>query len=146
MRTFHAIVHALPEPQPVERLAVIGEDTIRALELLPHQLHHAWPIDFNTAFDRLERLHRMFIELDGSWVWVGETDEKVAWQMDGLLNDSPQGLMTVEIKGSISEAGWNEFRKQLATAESALAFQLVQEGVYISEAEFTRRFLMPSDG
>jgi hypothetical protein len=61
--------------------------------------------------------------------------------MDGLLNDSPRGLMTLEIKGRLPRAAWEDFRGQLVTSAETLVFQLMQEGVYLSEAEFARVFL-----
>lgn len=140
MSPFHAIVHASAPSAPETHfvsLANYGE--VAALQVDSSKLTDPWPIEFMAAFERLESLPRMFIELDGAWVWVGETNGH-PWQMDGLLNDSPRGLMTVEIKGTISADGWSEFRDRLVPRETLLVFQLMREGVYLDEAEFARLF------
>lgn len=141
MRTFHAVVHRSSERTARERTVSLLDTSARVLDFTSDQLHEPWPIDFQTAFDRLERLPRMYIEMDGAWVWVGQASDGTAWQMDGLLNDSPRGLMTLEIKGRLPRAAWEEFRGQLVTSAETLVFQLMQEGVYLSEAEFARVFL-----
>ena len=141
MRTFHAAVHRSSGRVVGERTVSLLDTSARVLDLTSDQLHEPWPIDFQTAFDRLERLPRMYIEMDGAWVWVGQASDGAAWQMDGLLNDSPRGLMTLEIKGRLPRAAWEDFRGQLVTSAETLVFQLMQEGVYLSEAEFARVFL-----
>jgi len=141
MRSFHAVVHRFTGRGSAERIVAVGDGSARGLDVAAEQLLEPWPIDFQTAFDRLEGLPRMYIELDGAWVWVGQSDDGIAWQMDGLLNDSPRGLMTMEIKGRTPRAAWEELRGLLVDPAETLVFQLMQEGVYLPEAEFSRIFL-----
>lgn len=144
MSPFHAMVHASAwSARETRRVSLESYGDVAVLEIGPEQLTEPWPIDFMTAFDRLEGLPRMFIELDGAWVWVGESASGERWQLDGLLNDSPQGLMTVELKGTISPQGWQEFRDLLLPREATLVMQLMREGVYVTESEFERLFTLP---
>lgn len=65
----------------------------------------SFQITFEQAVERLQRLDRMFIELDGSFLWTGQ-DSDCRWQLDGMLYDDGQRLKRVELKGSCPLASW----------------------------------------
>lgn len=65
----------------------------------------SFPISFEKAVDRLQRLERMFIELDGAFLWTGHAADR-RWQIDGMLYDDGQHLKRVELKGSCPLASW----------------------------------------
>ncbi|MCE9546541.1 MAG: hypothetical protein K8T25_13625 [Planctomycetia bacterium] len=61
------------------------------------------PRTFDEAIALLSELPRMFVEPDGSFVWVGGDGSALpeidAWQIDGLLYDQGPRLSHAEIKG-----------------------------------------------
>ena len=102
-------------------------------------------VNFDEALAALERLDRLFIEPDGSFVWAGVTADGGAWQVDGNLIDRGECLAYVELKGVCPEAQFNRLLSALGWPKSGLAFQLQKRGVFLDEAEF-RRLAGTSDG
>ncbi len=64
-------------------------------------------VSFEQAVERLQKLDRLFIELDGSFVWSGH-DQDQAWQIDGMLYDTGQHLQRVELKGWSPPLAWRQ--------------------------------------
>jgi hypothetical protein len=62
-------------------------------------------VSFEQSVERLQQLERLFIELDGSFVWCGQVDQQV-WQMDGMLYDSQERLQRLELKGDGPPQAW----------------------------------------
>jgi hypothetical protein len=97
-----------------------------------------WPCSFEEAVAALEALPRMFVELDGSFVWRSP-DEEQRWQLDGCLYDREGRLQYVELKGACSRARFAEFLGCLNADRSALNVQFVREAETIPLAEFEQR-------
>jgi hypothetical protein len=87
-----------------------------------------FPLSFETACRRLQELPRLFIEPDGSFVWRGPQ-----WQLDGLLVDRAEHVLYVELKGCCPEDALRDLLSCLREPETALTFQLPQEGRFFSE-------------
>ena len=66
-----------------------------------------FPVSFEQVFERLQLLERMFVELDGSFVWSGKWEDQ-AWQMDGMLYDFGGQLQRLELKGACPLSAWKE--------------------------------------
>ncbi len=64
-------------------------------------------VSFEQVFERMQQLKRMFIELDGSFVWAGTVGNH-RWQLDGMLYDHNGQLQRVELKGACPVAAWKE--------------------------------------
>lgn len=64
-------------------------------------------VSFEQVFERLQQLKRVFVELDGSFVWAG-TFENHPWQIEGMLYDHNGHLQRVELKGACPAAEWQE--------------------------------------
>jgi hypothetical protein len=105
----------------------------------------ALPVSFDQALAALERLDRLFIEPDGSFVWAGMTAEGEAWQVDGNLIDRGECLAYVELKGVCPVAQFDSLLPALGWPQFGLAFQLQKRGVFLNEAEF-RRLARTSEG
>ena len=92
MYHFHASIHARPDDcQPAAPLAVAGQ-RLTTLQISPEWLGKgALGRSFEEAAADLARLERMFIEPDGSFVWVSRQGE-AAWQIDGNLLDHQERL------------------------------------------------------
>ena len=90
---------------------------------------------FDAAHSALNRLNRLFIEPDGSFVWTGD-EQGEPWQVDGNLIDRGDYLAFVELKGRCPEARFNELLSACGWPDSPLAFHLPRRGVTLEEGEF----------
>lgn len=99
-----------------------------------------WPCSFEQAVAALEALPRMFIELDGSFVWPSPDPEQ-SWQLDGCLFDRDGRLQYVELKGTCSRARFAEFLACLNAEPNSLQVQLVREANTLLLADFSRQWL-----
>ncbi|MGH7140678.1 MAG: hypothetical protein ACREHD_33515, partial [Pirellulales bacterium] len=119
------------------------------LAMLSHELHanvHARPVgeagEGLTLFDRtfeevseaLAALPRMFIEPDGSFVWVSASES--VWQLDGVLYDGPGRLWYIELKGHCPEPEFNLLLSALGWPRTQVEFQLVREAAILDEQAF----------
>lgn len=92
-------------------------------------------VSFEAALAGLERLPRMFIEPDGSFVWVEEAAGERR-QLDGLLVDRGPMLECVELLGCCDEAMLERVLATLGWPDVALAFEDRASGQSFTEAEF----------
>jgi hypothetical protein len=95
-------------------------------------------VTFDAAFAELEKLERMFIEPDGSFVWTGVSGEGQAWQVDGNLIDRGDWLAYVELKGHCPELQFDQILRALGWPGVSLSFELTRRGVVVEEQEFRR--------
>jgi hypothetical protein len=96
------------------------------------------PVTFDHALAALERLNRLFIEPDGSFVWTGALPDGTPWQVDGNLIDQGERLAYVDLKGCCPEAQFNQLVATLGWPQVPLAFELTRRGIVVDEAEFRR--------
>lgn len=131
--TLHVTIHAYPDASPPRRDVKLRGRIVPALEVTSDRFHQPLPVTFDHVLSALERLPRLFIEPDGSFIWIGPTgpDE---WKFDGQLHDSTGGLMTMELKVSGHNPDWDQLLSCLNWPETRLAFELVREGVYLDES------------
>lgn len=98
---------------------------------------------FECSFEQLtesfEQLPRMFLEPDGSFVWVIENGGS-RFQLDGLLTDDGAHLLTCELKGTCNANVWEQFLKTLAWPSQTVVVQLVEAGTFLSEPDFRATF------
>jgi hypothetical protein len=103
-----------------------------------------FPVTFETVFAALETWPRMFIELDGSFVIVGEehTNDgaRRAWQLDGHLYDRAERLLTVELGGSCPSKTLEELIALLGVPVDELCIELRNEGVVLGWEYFLERY------
>ncbi len=92
---------------------------------------------FETVLGEMERLDRMFIEPDGSFVWTSAQNDR-AWQVDGNLYDRAQRLAFVDINGSCPRYEFELLMTALGWPETPLVFQLTREAIVLGEDEFRR--------
>ena len=92
---------------------------------------------FEEVAEALGRLPRLFVEADGSFVWVASGEP--TWQLDGVLYDGATGLWYMELKGRCPQAQLDELLCTLGWPETPVTFQLVQEAMTLNEDEFRRR-------
>jgi len=96
---------------------------------------------FETVAADLARLERMYIEPDGSFVWVSSRGE-APWQVDGNLYDHQERVRLVDVRGSCPRERFDQLLGTLGWPQTQLVFQLVRAAVFLGEAEFRRWALL----
>ena len=135
MRPFHVTIHACPERLLVAQHRLIDGNDVEVLLVDPSELCLPFRVSFDAVAERLTTLPRVFFEPDGSFVWVSSKG-RGDWQLDGLLTDGRENLMTIELKGI---AGWDVLQPLLETIDwpnHDVLFQDMQRGVFFSSASF----------
>jgi hypothetical protein len=94
-------------------------------------------VSWEQAATALHRLPRMIFEPDGSFVVAGDENGS-RWQVDGHLYDFAGRLHRVELHGRCPLAVFDELLCCVGWPEQQLTFEMVREGVTVSEHEFRR--------
>lgn len=97
-------------------------------------------MSFEQAFERLELLPRMFIELDGSFVWSGQ-QAAGRWQIDGMLYDCDGRLQRAELAGQAPRHHWEQLLNVFGQPLDTLTIHCLQQQRFIQPAEFFEREL-----
>ncbi len=134
MYRFHCSVHALPSGVSEGSPVVLPEGEVRSLAVRREKLAAAMTVSFEQALETLARLPRMFIEPDGSFVWVSSSEES-KWQVDGNLYDRAGLLIFVDLKGFCPANRFDEVISAFR-GSAPLMFQLVRHALFVSEPEF----------
>ncbi|MEX1040302.1 MAG: hypothetical protein WDZ51_06720 [Pirellulaceae bacterium] len=137
MRPLHLTLHARPAGVVAGIRQSNSLGTLETLAPTPQQLSEPLPVTFEQTEAALAALPRMFIEPDGSLVWVS-TDPDRPWQLDGMLLDRGGKMLSVELKGSAPLECWEQIFQTVGWPEVDLMFQLTQEAVWIDEATLRR--------
>lgn len=79
---------------------------------------------FESAGERLQKLARLYFELDGSFVWKPTRDEEVF----GMLYDAANQLQYVELRGTCSLESWRVLMESLrGDIQHGLAVMILPE-------------------
>ena len=70
-------------------------------------------VSWESAFEQLSQLPRMFAEPDGSFLWKGEENDHGGWQLEGTLFDDGQFVRRVELVGNCTVSAWERFLRAL---------------------------------
>ncbi len=81
-------IHLLAEPQ-----ILLSQDTLMN-------------VTFESVADKLQSFDRMYFEMDGSFVWTGNSP--LAWQLDGMVYDLGQQIQRIELKGQCPIDPWRQ--------------------------------------
>jgi hypothetical protein len=135
--SFHATLHARsPEVSAGIPLELKGR-RVTTLVVPVTALAHPFSLTFEQAVEALERLERMFVEPDGSFVWVSSSGaDDARWQIDGNLFDRNGRLLMVDLKGSCSEAEFDRLLSAFGWPATPVMFELIREAVFVDEDEF----------
>ena len=73
----------------------------------------------------LEQFDRLFLEPDGSFVWVGwEGDGRNRrWQLDGMIYDVSGQVQRIELKGQCPHTNWLSLLNTLAAKPQTICVQ-----------------------
>ena len=93
--------------------------------------------DFDVVAEQLGTIERLHLELDGSFVWVGED-----WQIDGMLYDRDNQLRYVDLKGNCPLPVWQRLASVFASpGRQAFVVLLPEGGLY--DLQTFERFTWP---
>ena len=136
-RAFHAAVHVRPpDATPGAPIEFAGRQ-LQTLQLAAPP-DRPFDISFEDAAEALSKLDRLFLEPDGSFVWVSPAGD-LAWQIDGVLYDRAGRLLYVELKGTCEGSAFDRLLAALGWPRTPVMFQLVRAAVFLDEAEFRRQ-------
>lgn len=137
MLAFRMTIHRLPEAVCRGREIEVSGRRVVPLEATAEIGRAAFASSFEEVFARLAALPRMFIEPDGSFVWVSD-HAPLPWQVDGNLIDAQGKLRYVELKGTCPVEAWEQLLATLGWPDVRLAFQWVEQGVFFDEPQLRR--------
>ncbi len=125
----HLQLHLLATPQ---RLSSLGATEYQSelLKLTPQEVgQQLMQVTFESVAARLQLLDRMFVEMDGSFVWTGEEQlhrsaPAIRWQLDGMLYDVNHHVQRMELKGCCPHSRWRQLLNTLDwPTQSLVAYQ-----------------------
>lgn len=131
-----AVYPSLPHAVPTQSAIVDGQ-TGQALQIETKELNKTFDVSFDELFETLQNFERLFIELDGSFVWRGTSDDS-PWQIDGIVFEKDDRVWYVELKGYCDHQSFNNLVSCLAGNESSFIVQSITEGTVVSGREFIR--------
>lgn len=137
MYRFFATIHARPAEATPAAVIELEGNTYRTLHIPPPLLSQPFERDFESVIEAVRDWERMFVEPDGSFVWVSSAGAP-AWQLDGNLHDRNELLLFVDVKGACPVEEFDRFLGALGWPATPLMFQLTREAVFLDEAEFRR--------
>jgi hypothetical protein len=135
MYTFQITLHALPaEALPGGSIEIDGQ-RYPTLDVPAQAQGTGFSVSFEETSVALAQLPRMFIEPDGSFVWVSPSGEPT-WQIDGVLYDRDERLQFIDLKGSCPAAAFDHLLSAVGWPTTAVMLQLTREAVFVDEATF----------
>ncbi len=134
---FRISIHARPLGSIGSYPVVLAGEQYQGLQLEPTQQNASLQVSFEEAVERLERLPRMFIEPDGSFVWVGQHAAST-WQLDGCLYDREQHVVYVDVAGTCPPQQFDQLLRACGWPDAQLVFQILQQAVFLEELDFRR--------
>ncbi len=138
MREFHAIVRPLGEC--VLRKSgtfAWGDATIDAWQVADPSVDPGWQgfgFSYECLAKRLSAVPRLFIEPDGSFVWVASADP--ARSISGQITDDGQQVVALELRGRCQWEEMTLILRELGWPEAKLVFQLLPWAVLVKTACF----------
>ena len=115
------------------------------MQIEPEDLGRPMAVSFEQAEESLGQLPNLYIEPDGSFVWVAAPAAEHPWQVDGVLYDRGDKMLYLEIKGSCPQVEFDQMLTTLGWPVAPLMFQATQHAVYLSEQDFRALCLNAAD-
>jgi hypothetical protein len=138
MKPFQVAIHARPAEIAAGGAVTVGTATFPVLAVPPERQAELLPVTFEDAYARLEALPNLYIELDGSFVWVSLAGSDPSWQLDGHLWDRQGRLFALDLKGVCPDSVMNDVLATLGWPTTSLMFRLIEHAVFIDEATFRK--------
>lgn len=138
LRPVHLILHRRPDAIAAGDRTTIDGCELATVTLSPEQQSEPFSLSFDAAVQRLAELPRMFVEPDGSFVWVSGHGVEPAWQLDGVVNDRADRVVSVEVKGGCPRPQFKQLLRAFEWPETTLLIQIVQAAVFLECVEYFR--------
>ncbi len=146
MYEFQISIHALPDDCTPEQPVDLQGGRFTPLAVAPERLGS---ITLGRTFEEvagdLAQLERLYIEPDGSFVWVSSRQD-APWQVDGMIYDHQNRVRFVDLKGTCPADQFDRLLSVLGWPATRLMFQLTRQAILLDEAEFRRFALLPASG
>jgi len=136
MYQFHITIHPRGKLVSAGETCAVEGRRVRTLHVPREAFGEPMAVSFEQARAALERLPRIYVEPDGSLVWVSSSNESDRWQLDGVLYDRADHLWFVDLSGSCPPASLDAFLQCLGWPEMPVMFQLTRQALFLDEAEF----------
>ena len=134
---WHVTLHRRPSAEyPGTRQTLDGRP-VETLEIPAADLTCPFAVSFEEASAALERLPRMFVEPDGSFVWVADETTR-SWQLDGMLYDRDGRLLYVELKGDAPPAELARFLDCCRSVPDDCVVRFARQAYAVGIAEWWR--------
>lgn len=124
MRPFHVLIYATNDAETSDGMTVAARSR--------------FALSFEEVTERLALLEQMFVEPDGSFVWVAPKHATDRWQLDGNVYDQRGHVQYVELKGNCPAAELDILLHALGWPETRLVFQQLPEATLVDEPTFRR--------
>ena len=135
MYTFQITLHARPAEARCRRIGRAWRAGIILRWTCRPGARQRFGVSFEEASVALAQLPRMFIEPDGSFVWVSSSSEP-HWQVDGVLYDRDERLLFVDLKGTCPATAFDQMLSAVDWPQTPVMLQLMREAVFVDEATF----------
>lgn len=139
MRFFHVTIHAHDNHEVVCQEVEVDGHSVSVLQFDSTTPAAPFNVTFDDTASRLIELDRMYFEPDGSFVWVSEKGPS-EWQLDGLLTDRGDKLMTIELKGSAPWTILATFLGVVGWPQREVVFQDMHRGLFYATDSFRQLF------
>ncbi len=130
-------IHAHPQADIQSHPVDLAGGSYTVLDLDATQYATPMRVSFEEAMEQLARLPRMFVEPDGSFVWVGQHGTR-NWQLDGCLYDCNQHVIYVDVAGTCPPQPFDQLLNAFGWPATQLVFQLPRHAVFMNEHELRR--------
>jgi hypothetical protein len=134
MREFHATLRPFPEGVAEEIKATWNQLEVQALRVPTQANAMSFELSYEELSDRLNRIDRLHLEPDGSFVWVNAVDVKQ--RINGQITDNGKRVMFIEMRGCCVRSGMEPIVRQLGWPEVAVSFQLQPEALLVDGEQF----------
>lgn len=90
-------------------------------------------VSLETALNNLEQLPRMFVELDGSFLWTGQSPEAPLrqWQLEGTIYDDGEVVRYIDLRGDCPLSTWKTFLAAFDATLATVTLQLVEDDLIV---------------
>ena len=136
MKPFQVAVHARPTGIEQGEDVQINARALPTLDVPADRQAALLDVTFEDAFEQLEALPNLYIELDGSLVWVSGPEVAAGWQLDGHLWDRDGRLFALDVKGVCPEPVFDQLLSAIGWPRTAVMCRLIEHAVFLEEATF----------
>ena len=136
MRNFHLHLYGYPSPLPQLGPPLTGPDGELSTLRCDNLASGSFSVSFEETVAVLSAWPRMFVEMDGSFLWTGVAADLQAWQIDGMLYDHSGRIQRVELQGACPQAPLRQLLSAFAWPNAPLVAHLVDRQCFVDLADW----------